>query len=97
MGDYGFAMNAVQAPSAKFSFSSLIALAAAIASFFVGAGLGMILAVVAILFGALGVLLSFSSRTRGGFVSTLSIAAGFLGIVVAAVKAVLWLMGSSGT
>lgn len=89
-------MNTAQAQSARFSFPSLIALAAAIGSFFVGAGLGMLLAMVAILFGALGVLLSFSSRRRGGMVSTMSVAAGFLGIVVAAVKAVLWLMGSSG-
>ena len=89
-------MNAARAQSARFSFPSLIAIAAAIGSFFVDAGLGMILALVAILFGALGVLLSFSARTRGGFVSTLSVAAGVLGIVVAAIKAVLWLMGNSG-
>lgn len=85
-------MNAVETRPARFSIPCLIAIGAAIASFAVSAFWGFILALVAIAFGVLGILLSFSSRTRGGLVSILSILAGFAGITVAAVKAVLWVM-----
>ena len=56
-----------------------------------GAMLGFILAGVAIVFGLLGIVLSFSSRTRGGIVSIFSLVAGFLGLIAAVVKAVMWL------
>ena len=57
-----------------------------------GAMLGLILACVAIFFGLLGVVLSFSSRTRGGIVSTFSLLAGIIGINAAVIKAVRWLV-----
>jgi hypothetical protein len=76
---------------AKFSIPSIIALVAAVLSFTTGAIAGLVLAVIAIFFGLLGVMLSFSSRKRGGIVSTLSLLAGFLGIIAAVIKAVMWL------
>jgi len=78
--------------AAKFSIPSIIAIVAAVASFMTGAMLGLILACVAIFFGLLGVVLSFSSRTRGGIVSTFSLLAGIIGIVAAVIKAVRWLV-----
>ena len=76
---------------ATFSIPSIIALVAAVLSFMTGAVAGLVLAVIAIFFGLLGVMLSFSSRKRGGIVSTLSLLAGFLGIIAAVIKAVMWL------
>lgn len=78
--------------AAKFSIPSIIAIIAAIASFPVGAFFGFLLAMVAVIFGAIGIVLSFSSRVRGGVVSTLAILAGMLGIVAALVKGVTWLL-----
>jgi len=83
-------MEAQEAKAAKFSIPSIIALVAAILSFTTGAIFGLILALIAILFGLIGVMLSFSSRTRGGVVSTLSLLAGFVGIIAAAIKAIGW-------
>lgn len=83
-------MDAQETKAARFSIPSIIALAAAIFSFTTGAFWGLILALVAILFGLIGVMLSFSSRTRGGVVSTLSLVAGFVGIIAAAIKAIAW-------
>jgi len=85
-------MEASESKAAKFSIPSIIALVAAVLSFMTGAIAGLVLACVAILFGIIGVLLSFSSRTRGGLVSTLSLLAGFIGIVAAIIKAVAWLV-----
>ena len=78
--------------AAKFSIPSIIAIIAAIASFPVGAFFGFLLAVVAVVFGAIGVILAFSSRVRGGVVSTLAILAGMLGLLAAVVKGVAWLL-----
>jgi hypothetical protein len=71
-----------------FSIVSILAVIAAIGSFMVGPGLALILAIVAIVFGAIGVLLSLLPSTRGGIVSFLSIAAGAIGIVVALIRIV---------
>ena len=57
-----------------------------------GAMLGLILACIAIFFGLLGVALSFSSRTRGGVMSTFAMLAGIIGIIAAVIKAVAWLV-----
>lgn len=65
----------------KFSIPSLLAIAAAVASFFVGPGLGLLLAVAAILLGSVGLLLAFAPMVRGGFISIFSIVAGLLGIL----------------
>ncbi|MGZ8937826.1 MAG: hypothetical protein ACXW32_01295 [Limisphaerales bacterium] len=78
--------------AAKFSIPSIIAIIAAIASFPVGAFFGFLLAMVAVVFGAIGIILALSSRVRGGMVSTLAILAGMLGIVAALVKGVAWLL-----
>ena len=88
-------MDAPQTPiperkAARFSIPSIIALVAAVLSFMTGAVAGLVLALIAIFFGLLGVMLSFSSRTRGGIVSTLSLLAGFLGIIAAVIKAIMW-------
>ncbi|MFC7337940.1 hypothetical protein ACFQY0_12180 [Haloferula chungangensis] len=78
---------------AKFSIPSILAIVAAIASFTVGATFGMILAITAIVFGIVGVLLSLSAKKRGGIVSFASVAAGLIGIIAALVKASLYLFG----
>ena len=85
-------MEASEPKAAKFSIPSMIALVAAVLSFMTGAVAGLILAIIAIIFGVIGVLLSFSSRTRGGLVSTLSLLAGFIGIVAALIKAIAWVV-----
>ncbi len=76
---------------AVFSIASILSIAAAIGSFMAGAIMGLVLAVVAILFGAIGVLMSFSASRRGGIVSILAVVGGVLGIVAAVVKAILWI------
>jgi hypothetical protein len=89
---YPLRMNTVERRQAKFSIPSIIAIVAAVLSFATGAFLGFVLAMVAIVFGVLGVLLSLSPNIRGGMVSTLSLAAGALGLIAAMIKAVLWLV-----
>jgi hypothetical protein len=76
---------------ASFTIPSIIALLAAIGSFMTGAILGMILAVVAIIFGILGVVLSLAPAKRGGVISTFGIGAGVIGIIAAVIKAVMWI------
>ncbi|HWH70453.1 MAG TPA: hypothetical protein VNT26_13785 [Candidatus Sulfotelmatobacter sp.] len=73
---------------AHYSIPSLIAIGAAIASFFVGAFGGFVLALIAIVFGVIGVLLSLSPNVRGGFISILSLIAAAIGIVVAVFKVI---------
>lgn len=85
-----FSMNAEATTRAKFTLPSIIAIIAAIASFFVGALLGLIFAFVAVVFGFIGVIMAFSSRARGGIVSTFAVLAGFLGVIAAIIKAVAW-------
>jgi hypothetical protein len=68
---------------AHFSLPSLLAIAAAVGSFFAGGGMGMLLAVAAIVLGLIGLLLAFGPTVRGGLVSIVSIVAGLLGILVA--------------
>jgi hypothetical protein len=85
-------MNAEATNRAKFSIPSLIAIIAAIASFVVGAFWGFVLAMIAVVFGAIGVVFAFSSRVRGGFVSTFAVIAGILGLVAAVIKGLAWLL-----
>ena len=75
-----------------FSLPSVIAIAAAIGSFFVGAFGGFVLSLVAIAFGIIGVLLSLAPSVRGGFISILSLIVAAIGIIVAVIKAVVWAM-----
>lgn len=70
----------------EYSLPSILAIVAAIASFFFGAGLGFLLAVAAIILGAIGMLLAASPSIRGGIISIMSILAGLLGIIVAVFK-----------
>jgi hypothetical protein len=76
----------------SFSIPSIIAIIAAIWSFVAGPGLGFALAVVAIIFGLIGVVMSLSPNVRGGLVSTLSLMAGGIAIVVAIIKALARVM-----
>jgi hypothetical protein len=85
-------MDVEQRTAAKFSIPSIIAIIAAIISFPVGAFFGFLLAIIAVIFGAIGIVLSLSPRVRGGIVSTLAIFAGMLGILAALVKGVAWLL-----
>jgi len=73
-----------------FSIPSLIALGAAIGSFFVGALAGFILALIAIAFAIIGFLLALLPGTRGGFVSLFSLVLGSIGLVIAIIRAVVW-------
>ncbi len=70
-----------------FSIPSLIAIGAAIASFFVSAGPGFLLAIVAIIFGVIGFLLALSPSIRGGILSFVSLFIACIGIVVAIIRA----------
>jgi len=90
-------MDAQETKTAKFSIPSIIAPIAAVASFATGAFWGLLLAVTAIVFGLLGVILSFSSRKRGGVLSTLSLLAGFVGIIAGVIKAIMWVVSSGST
>ena len=73
-----------------FSIPSIIAIAAAIGSFYVGAAGGFILAVVAIVFGVIGFLLSMAPSVRGGFVSLFSLGLAVIGIIAAVIKFIHW-------
>ncbi len=71
-----------------FSIPSIIAIGAAIASLFVSAGAAFLLAIVAIVFGAFGLLLSFAPSIRGGVVSVFSLMLASVGIIIAIIKAI---------
>ncbi|MDP4582886.1 MAG: hypothetical protein NWR21_00400 [Verrucomicrobiales bacterium] len=76
---------------AVFSIASILSIAAAFGSFMTGAIFGLILAIVAIFFGFIGVLMSFADSRRGGIVSILAMIGGVLGIVAAVIKAIMWI------
>ena len=69
-----------------FSAPAVVAIACAVGSFFVGAGLGMLLAVLAIVAGLIGVVMALSPSVRGGIISVVSILAGIVGILAAVVR-----------
>lgn len=56
-----------------------------------GAFFGLILAIVAIFFGIVGVLMSFAESRRGGLMSVLAVIGGVIGIVAAVIKAIMWI------
>ena len=85
-------MNSNNTSRAAFSIPSILALVAAIASFYVGAFFGLILAGLAIVMGAIGVVLALSPKTRGGIFSVIGIAGGLIGIIAAVIKAIMWLL-----
>lgn len=57
-----------------------------------GAFFGLLFAVVAILAGALGVVLSLSPARRGGIFSIVGVFGGAIGIIAAVVKAISWVI-----
>ena len=82
-------MDAVQAKP-PFSIPSLIAIGCAIASYFVGAMGGFILALLAIAFGIIGLFVAMSPSVRGGLISILALIVAAIAIVVAVIKAIVW-------
>ena len=76
----------VRRSSPAFSVVSILAIIAAIGSFMVGPGLGLLLAILAIVLGLVGVVLSLLPSTRGGIISIISILAGAIGIVGAIIR-----------
>ncbi len=75
--------------SPAMSGAAIVALVCALGSFFVGAGWGLLLAVIAIVAGLLGMVLSLSPRVRGGVTSFFAIIAGLIGILTAIVKIIV--------
>ena len=74
----------------RFSLPSILAIGAAVGSFFVGAFGGFLLALLAIVFGVIGVLLSLAPSVRGGFLSILSLIVAAVGIIMAVIKVLVW-------
>jgi hypothetical protein len=70
----------------EYSLPSILAIAAAIASFFFGAFLGFVLAIAAIVLGVIGMALAVAPSIRGGIISIISVVAGLLGIIAAPFK-----------
>lgn len=79
----------VRRTGAQFSLVSILAIVAAIASFFVGAGLGFFLAIAAIVLGAIGAIMAIMPGVRGGIMSVFAVLAGVIGIVAAIVRLVM--------
>ena len=75
--------------SPTMSGAAILAIVAALASFFVGAGWGLLLAFLAIAAGLIGLVLSLSPSVRGGVTSFFAIIAGLIGIVAAVVKLII--------
>ena len=85
-------MSAEATMRTKFSIPSIIAIITAIASFAVGAFWGFVFAMIAVVFGAIGVLVALSPRVRGGFLSVFAVVAGIIGVIAAIIKGVAWLL-----
>ncbi|MFT4176481.1 MAG: hypothetical protein QM627_07475 [Luteolibacter sp.] len=88
------AMSTSTGKKASFSFASLIAIIAAIFSFKVGAIGGFLLALVAIVFGLIGVALAAAPSVRGGLLSIFAIFAGGIGVIAAVWKAISYLLSA---
>lgn len=68
------------------SAASIVAIICGVFSIFVGAGMGFLLALVAIVAGVVGVVMSLSPRVRGGMTSIVAVVLGLLGVVLAVLK-----------
>ena len=79
-------MEATTHTKPHFSIPSIIAIGAAIASLFVNAAAGFILALIAIAFGILGFLLALAPSVRGGVMSIFSLVLAAIGIIVAIIR-----------
>ncbi len=84
-------MSTTTRQTSSFSIPSIIAVIAAFFSFTTGAIWGLILALIAIVFGLIGVAVALSPSKRGGIASTIAMIAGAVGIVAALIKAIGWL------
>jgi hypothetical protein len=73
-------------PRPAFTIPSILAAICAAGSFASDAGWAFVLAVLAIVLGALGVLLAIAPGKRGGMISAISIIAGLFGIILAILK-----------
>jgi membrane protein implicated in regulation of membrane protease activity len=78
----------MQTSKVHFSWPSIIALVTAVASIFTGAFLGFVLAMIAIICGVFGALLSLAPSIRGGLVSILSLVLAAIGVVIAVFRAI---------
>lgn len=76
---------------ASFSIASIVAIVAAILSFYVGPILGLIMAALAFVFGVIGLVFALAPQTRGGGLSILAVILSFIGVIAAIIKAVMWL------
>ena len=74
-----------------YSIASIISIVAAISTFFVGAGAQFLLAIVAIIFGAIGMILALSPKKRGGLASTMAVVIALIAVVVAVLRGILHL------
>ena len=73
----------------EYSVPSMLAVAAAVGSFMVGAGLGIFLAIAAVVLGAVGIVLSVLPGRRGGLLSAISVLLGVVGVAVAIIRIIL--------
>jgi hypothetical protein len=78
--------NVPSSRRATFSIPSILAIVCALGSFFTGAGLALLLCILAIVFGIIGAVLALLPGTRGGMMSILSIALAAIGVIVALVR-----------
>ena len=81
-------MNTLQTRP-QYSIPSILAFVAAIASFFVRPGTGFLLAMVAIVCGVVGFVMSLSPSIRGGLISVFSLCLAGIGIIVALIRAIV--------
>ena len=72
-----------------FSIPSIIAIACAIASIFVRPATGVLLAIIAIVFGVIGFLLALAPSVRGGVMSICSLFLAGIGIVIAIIREIV--------
>ena len=77
------------AAGAAFSIPSILAAICAVATFIVdGPGTRLLVAVLAALFGVIGVVISLLPGKRGGLISTASIVIGAIALLVAIIQAI---------
>jgi hypothetical protein len=85
----------MESSKASFSVVSILAIIAAILSFNAGAILGLFLAALAFVFGAIGIILALKPDTRGGGLSILAVILSFVGVIAAIVKAIIWIVSQA--
>ncbi len=76
-------------PAARFSVVSILAIICAIIGLASGAGWGLVLAIIAIILGVIGVIMSLLPGVRGGMTSFLSVILGAIGIILAIIKFII--------